>query len=122
MVTDMETTLENTVRNYLSVKSSIEAAQETLKSLEESIKSEMVETNQSKVEVDGKIVSLVVAERRSFNADALKDLVSSAVFKQVTEPAVKTSLFDSAVTLGKIKPEVVEQVTNKTPYSQLRVK
>ena len=122
MVTDMETTLENTVRNYLSEKSSIEAAQETLKSLEESIKSEMVETNQSKVEVDGKIVSLVVAERRSFNADALKDLVSSAVFKQVTEPAVKTSLFDSAVTLGKIKPEVVEQVTNKTPYSQLRVK
>jgi hypothetical protein len=122
MVTDMETTLENTVRNYLSVKSSIEAAQETLKSLEESIKSEMVETNQSKIEVDGKIVSLVVAERRSFNADALKDLVSSAVFKQVTEPAVKTSLFDSAVTLGKIKPEVVEQVTNKTPYSQLRVK
>ena len=122
MVTDMETTLENTVRNYLSVKSSIEAAQETLKSLEESIKSEMVETNQSKVEVDGKILSLVVAERRSFNADALKDLVSSAVFKQVTEPAVKTSLFDSAVTLGKIKPEVVEQVTNKTPYSQLRVK
>jgi hypothetical protein len=122
MVTDMETTLENTVRNYLSIKASIEASQEMLKSLEESIKSEMVETSRDKIEVDGKVVSLVVAERRSFNADALKDLVSSAVFKQVTEPAVKTNLFDSAVTLGKIKPEVVDQVTSKTPYSQLRVK
>lgn len=122
MVTIMETTLETTVRNYLSIKASIEASQEMLKSLEESIKSEMVETSLDKIEVDGKIVSLIVAERRSFNADALKDLVSSAVFKQVTEPAVKTNLFDSAVTLGKIKPEVVEQVTSKTPYSQLRVK
>ena len=122
MVKSMETTLTYSVRQYLAIKKSIDSAQESLKSLEDSIKNEMVRLDLPKVEVDGKVVSLVQAERRSFDADALKELVSSAVFKQVTEPSVKTSLFDAAVSLGKINNEIADKVTNKTPYSQLRVK
>jgi hypothetical protein len=122
MVKAMETTLTDSVRQYLAIKKSIDSAQESLKSLEDSIKNEMVRLDLPKVEVDGKVVSLVQAERRSFDADALKELVSSAVFKQVTEPSVKTSLFDAAVSLGKINNEIADKVTNKTPYSQLRVK
>ena len=118
----METTLTEITKEYLALKKTIEEAQEKLKTLEDTIKDGMLSQGMSKLEVDGKVVSLVQAERRSFNADTLKDLVSAAVFKQVTEPTVKTSLFDAAVSLGKIESHVVERVTSKTPYSQLRVK
>jgi hypothetical protein len=121
-IVTMETTLTETTKEYLALKKTIEEAQEKLKTLEDTIKDGMLSQGMSKLEVDGKVVSLVQAERRSFNADTLKDLVSAAVFKQVTEPTVKTSLFDAAVSLGKIESHVVERVTSKTPYSQLRVK
>lgn len=121
-IVTMETTLTETTKEYLALKKTIEEAQEKLKTLEDTIKDGMLSQGMSKLEVDGKVVSLVQAERRSFNADTLKDLVSAAVFKQVTEPTVKTSLFDAAVSLGKIDSHVVERVTSKTPYSQLRVK
>jgi len=121
-IVTMETTLTETTKEYLALKKTIEEAQEKLKTLEDTIKDGMLSQGMSKLEVDGKVVSLVQAERRSFNADTLKDLVSAAVFKQVTEPTVKTSLFDAAVSLGKIESQVVERVTSKTPYSQLRVK
>lgn len=118
----MTNNMENTVRNYLAAKKAADSASEVLKSLEEELKNAMVSESLDKVEVDGKVVSLVQAERRSFDIDTLKKLVSPAVFKQITEPAVKTQLFDAAFSLGKITPDVAESVTNKTPYSQLRVK
>lgn len=118
----MEQSIEENIKEYLANKAKLEAIQESVKSLEEQIKSWMVDNNYKKIEVDGKVISLVQAERRSFDAETLKKLVSSAVFNQVTEPSVKTTLFDAAVSLGKIKTDVAEQVTNKTPYSQLRVK
>jgi hypothetical protein len=118
----METTLENTVRSYLRTKASIEAATEELKGLEETIKNEMVNTGIDKVKVDNKVVSLVNSERRSFDADTLKSLIPASVFKKITEPAVRTQLFDAAVKLGTIKKDIEEQVVSKTPYSQLRIK
>lgn len=118
----METTIENTIRNYLRAKATVEAATEEMKSLEETIKQEMVRTGTDKIKVDNKIVSIVSAERRSFDASALRNLVSAATFNKVTEPSVKTSLFDSAVKLGVIAKDIEEQVVNRTPYSQLRIK
>lgn len=116
------TTLTELTREYLAIKKAIEEDKKYLEELESVIKDSMVAGGISKLEVDGKVVSLVQAERRSFDAGVLKSLVPAAIFKQVTEPAVKTNLFDAAVSLGKIKTDVVDQVTNKTPYSQLRVK
>jgi len=118
----METTIENTVRSYLRTKAAIEAATEEMKSLEETIKQEMVNLGIDKVKVDGKVVSLISSERRSFDASALKSLVPATVFKKITEPAVRTQLFDAAVKLGTINKDVEEQVVSKTPYSQLRIK
>lgn len=118
----METTLEETVRKYLEIKSTIESMSETLKTLDEQIKAAMVSGGLKSVRVDSKVVSLVESSSRTFDTKKLKDLVPPSVFKDVTEVAVKTRLFDAALALGKIKDEVVEQVVNKTPYSQLRVK
>lgn len=118
----METTIENTVRSYLRTKAAIEAATEELKNLEETIKREMFDNGLDKIKVDNKIVSLINSERRSFDAEALRELVPASVFKKITEPAVRTQLFDAAVKLGTIKKDVEEQVVSKTPYSQLRIK
>jgi len=114
--------MEEIARAYLAIKDLIENRQEAMKELEEALKEAMLKEGATKIEVDGKSLTLVQAERRSFNASALQELVSAAVFKQVTEPTVKTTLFDAAVNLGKIKPEVADKVVSKTPYSQLRVK
>ena len=118
----MTNNMETTVRSYLAAKKEADSWATLLKGLEEELKNAMLSESLDKVEVDGKIVSLVQAERRSFDIETLKKLVSPAVFKQITEPAVKTQLFDAAFSLGKITADVAESVTNKTPYSQLRVK
>lgn len=118
----METTLEEKARRYLEIKSILESLGEELKHLDSDIKGVMVTQGMKSFKVDNKVLTLVEAATRSFDADKLKDLVPTAVFKSVTETAVKTRLFDAALALGKIKDEVVEQVVTKTPYSQLRVK
>lgn len=117
----MDPSLEVNIREYLTIKQAIETSTETLKVLEQCIKDEMIAQEVKKIEIDGKSITLIQAEQRSFNAEELQKLISASVFKQVTEPAVKTKLFDAAVSLGKIKTEVVDQVTNKKPYTQLRV-
>lgn len=118
----METTIEDRLRSYLRIKATIESATEELKMLEELIKQEMIDRDIDKVKVDNKVVSLVSSERRSFDTSALRDLVPPAVFKKITEPAVRTPLFDAAVKLGTINKSVEDQVVSKTPYSQLRIK
>lgn len=118
----MKTTLEEKARKYLEIKSLVESLTEELKQLDSDIKDEMDDQGIKSFKVDNKILSLIKAANRSFDASKLKDLVPPAVFKSVTETAVKTRLFDAALSLGKIKDEVVEQVVTKTPYSQLRIK
>lgn len=108
-------------RHYLSVKQAIESANETLKALDAELKAEMVERNLKKLEVDGRSISLVQYPQRSIDANALRELISAATFKTVTEPKVKTELFDSAVLIGKIPSDVADKVTQLTPVSQLRV-
>jgi len=118
----MKTTLEEKAREYLEIKGTIESLTEELKHLDGDIKDAMISQGMKSLKVDNKVISLIEAANRSFDANKLKDLVPPAVFKSVTETAVKTRLFDAALALGKIKNEVVEQVVTKTPYSQLRVK
>lgn len=118
----METTLEEKARRFLEIKSTLESLAEELKQLDNDIKSTMTSQGLKSFKVDNKVLSLVEAATRSFDTNKLKDLVPPAVFKSITETAVRTKLFDAALALGKIKDEVVEQVVTKTPYSQLRVK
>lgn len=118
----METTLEETARKYLEIKSTLENLAQELKRLDEGIKSAMTSQGLKSIKVDNKVISMIEASTRSFDTDKLKGLVPPSVYRDITETAVKTRLFDAALALGKIKEEVVEQVVTKTPYSQLRVK
>jgi uncharacterized membrane-anchored protein YjiN (DUF445 family) len=118
----MTTQFEDQVSNLLELREALKKIENQYKELEEVVKNYMISNNVNKVSVNGHTVSLVQAEQRSFNAEELQALISAATFKQVTEPKVSTNLFDAAVSLGKIPSDIAEKVTNKKPYSQLRVK
>ena len=115
-------TFEQNLEELLYVRESLKATEARYKELEELVKNHMLANDIKKVSVGGHTLSLVQAEQRSFNAEELQALVSAATFKQITEPKVSTNLFDAAVSLGKIPMDIVEKVTTKKPYSQLRVK
>lgn len=118
----MNHSIEDQVREFLKIRDMVKDLEPKLKDLEAQLKQQMSESGVKKITVDGRSVTLVeVPGARSFDATELKKLISAAVFNQVTEPKVKTDLFDSAVKLGKIPAEIVDQVTTKTPYNQLRV-
>lgn len=118
----MDHNLEEQIREFLKLRDTFKDIEPRLKMIESDLKQHMSENGIKKVTVDGRTVTLVpVAGARSFNADELKKLVSASVFNQVTEHKVKTDLFDAAVSLGKIAPDIADKVTSKTPYNQLRV-
>lgn len=118
----MDHNIENQIREFLQLRDAARDIEPKLKALEAQLKQHMSENGIKKVTVDGRSVTLVeVPGARVFDAAELKKLVSASVFNQITEHKVKTDLVDSAVKLGKIPQEIVDQVTTKTPYNQLRV-
>lgn len=114
--------LSRTIRQYLATKSAAKSAQEAVEVLETIIKSEMIGQGLSTFECDGKTISLIHSQRRSFDASLLKTLVKPAVFNTVTEYEVKSTLIDAAVTSGKIDKTVADQITSTTRYTQIRIK
>jgi hypothetical protein len=118
----MDHNIENQIREFLQIRDAIKTFEPKLKDLENQLKQYMTDNEIKKITVDGRTITLVSSPGvRNFNAEELQKLISAAVFKQVTEPKVKTELLDAAVSLGKIPQDVVDQVTTKTPYNQLRV-
>jgi hypothetical protein len=114
--------LQATATEWLKLKNKLEALEKDFKALDETLKNKMHESNIKSIEIGNTVIELTVPARRSFDAAVLRDLVSAAVFNKVTKPTVDTQLMDAAIKMGAIKPEVVDQVTKKTEYKQLRVK
>ena len=112
----------NLGKEWLDKKQQLAALQAEFDELDSKLKEFMFSTGLKTIEVDKNVIELQVNARRSFDAIALKDLVSAAVFNKITKPTVDTALIDAAVKMGTIKTDVVDQVTKKTEYKQLRVK
>lgn len=122
-VNPMETTdISKTAHQYIKTREAIESATIALAELEEQLREYFTTTGNETIDVDGKTIKIVHNHRRVFDVSALKNLVSPTLFRKVTEPTVKTKLWDSALALGKIDNSVVEQVVSITQYDQLRVK
>lgn len=117
----MAITIDQIARQYLATKSAVESATEALKALEAQLKTEMITHHMKKYECDGKTITLIQAERRSFDAAALKSLVSASLFRKLTTTEVRTNLVDAAVKLGELDEDTIDQATIKTPYTQLKV-
>lgn len=114
--------IEDFIRRFLDIREEYQQAKAAYEEVEEAIKNLLVREGCKSISVDGQTVTLVEAERRSFDAEALKELVSASVFRAVTEPTVKTKLLDSALALGKVGEDVIDKITTVTPYTQVRVK
>jgi hypothetical protein len=112
----------NLGKEWLDKKQQLAALQAEFDELDSKLKEFMFSTGLKSIEIDKNVIELQVNARRSFDAIALKDMVSAAVFNKITKPTVDTALIDAAVKMGTIKTDVVDQVTKKTEYKQLRVK
>lgn len=109
-------------KRWMNAKKKLEEVEKTFKELDESLKKLMQECKLKSIKVGTETIEISTPSRRSFDAEMLKTLVSSAVFSKITKPTVDTQLMDAAIKLGTIKPEVADQVTKHTNYTQLRVK
>ena len=119
----METTdIIKTAYRYLKTREAIESANLALAELEAELCEYFTQSGTDSIEVEDKTIKIVHNHRRVFDVTALKSLVTPALFRKVTEPTVKTKLWDSALALGKIDNNVVNQVVSITQYDQLRVK
>jgi len=67
-------------------------------------------------------VSVSPSPRRSWSLDKLKELVSPAVFRRVTKPAIDTKAWDSAVEKGEIPAKVIKAVVDTTDTVRVLVK
>lgn len=107
--------------NYLEARKALEVA-EKAKAQAEAILKEVLAKNGAEFSVvEGVKVAVVKGERPNYDAEALRDLVSPNLFRNVTKAAVDTKKFRAAVELGKITNEVAEAITTVTHYEQVRV-
>ena len=67
-------------------------------------------------------VKVVPAERRSFDADKLRDLISAPLFRAVTKASVDTSAWDKAVKEGKVPNKVIKAVVTISDSIRVLVK
>lgn len=106
---------------FIQAKEALEQAEKAKAQAESILKEAYAKAGINFEVVDEIKVSVVEAERASYDAEALADMVSSAVYKMVTKPSVDTKKFRSAVELGKIKQDVADAVTSVTPYTSVRI-
>lgn len=106
---------------YLKAREAFEQAEKAKKQAEADMKLAFASEGIDFTVVDGQMVKIVNGERTNYDAEILRDLVSAPVFKKVTKSTVDGKMFQSAVDMGTIKPEVVEAVASTTPYTQVRV-
>ena len=75
-------------------------------------------------EIDHAELSVKVspADRRSFDTDKLRDLVSAPLFRTITKPSVDTSAWDRAVKEGKLSAKVIKACVSVTSSVRVMVK
>lgn len=62
------------------------------------------------------------SERRSWDTDKLRELISTALFSRVTKPTVDTHAWDRAVKEGKVSNKVVKAVVSVTDSVRVLVR
>lgn len=107
---------------WLEKKKQLEKLELEFQSIDAELKDLMCECGIVSVNVEETNIELKVQARRSFDASVLKALIKPALFNKITKPAVDSTLIDAAVKMGDISEEVIDKVTKKTEYRQLRVK
>lgn len=109
-------------KNWIEKKRELAAAKAEFDELDTKLKEFMHSNGLKTVEVDGEVIELTVASRRSFDASVLKTLIKPGIFSKITKFTVDNQLLDAAVKMGDIKEEVIEKAKKETEYKQLTIK
>lgn len=107
--------------DYLAKREALVTAEKALAQAEAILKQSFAQNGVDFNIVNGKKVSLIKSIRNTYNAEALKGLISDKLFKKVTKVAIDGTKFKSAVALGDIKHDVAGAVTTETEVEAIRV-
>jgi len=113
--------LMNTVQTLLNAKRTLELAEQAYESAKAQFQAQVAETGEKSVTVDGMTVSLVSAERRSFDVAELAKHISASTYQAVTKVSVDNKAFDKARKAGDITEATETAVVTITHYDQVRV-
>lgn len=111
----------NTVQTLLNAKRTLELAEQAYESAKAQFQAQVAETGEKSVTVDGFTVSLVSAERRSFDVAELAKHISASTYQAVTKVSVDNKAFDKARKAGDITEATEQAVVTITHYDQVRV-
>ena len=118
-----KTTLsEKAVKNYLDALTAKERADELVSEAKETLVKAFASEGIENLALDEVTVSASPRQRRSWDLAKLRKLVTPAVFRKVTKPAVDTSAWDSAVEKGELQNKTIKQVVEITDYVAILVK
>ena len=67
-------------------------------------------------------IKISPSDRRSFDIEKLRDLISAPLFRTVTKPSVDTSACDRAVKEGKVPAKAVKAVVSVTTSVRVLVR
>lgn len=109
-------------KNWIEKKKALAEAKAEFDELDSKLKEFMHKNGLKTVEVDGNVIELTVASRRSFDASVLKTLIKPGIFNKITKSTVDNQLLDAAIKMGDVSEEVVEQAKKETEYKQLTLK
>ena len=117
----MKHNISKATAEFVKAKQALEEAEKIKAQAEVALKEAFDANGVDSFIVEGTKVTIVNAERASYDVEALADMVSAPLMKQVTKRSVDAKKFRAAVELGKITPEVADAVTTLTPYQSVRV-
>ena len=111
----------NTVQTLVNAKRTLELAEQAYESAKAQFQAQVAETGEKSVTVDGVTVSLVSAERRSFDTAELAKHITASTYQAVTKVSVEPKAFDLARKAGDITEATETAVVTITRYDQVRV-
>lgn len=115
------TSTHSLAKALIEAKEALELAEKAKKQAEADLKLAFAQDGIAFTVVDGLMVKLIDSSRPSYDAEALRNLISAVLFKKVTKPTVDAKMFKSAVEMGSIKSEVADAITSVTEFQQFRV-
>ena len=113
---------EKAVKNYLDALTAKERADELVSETKETLIRAFASEGIENLALDEVTVSASPRQRRSWDLTKLRKLVTPAVFRKVTKPAVDTGAWDSAVEKGEVQNKTIKQVVEVTDYIAILVK
>lgn len=108
-------------QQYVAALEAQRAAEKAVAVAKELFEQAVADSGVNEVSVNGKKISLIVAVRRNFIVEKLKELVSAKTYEAVTKTAVEPKAFDKAMKAGEISADIEEAVVNPTPYTRIVV-